>query len=198
MKDGKLNGTRLEYYEGGALREKTEYKNDLKHGRADGYFPNGNLQFEGNFEHDRRTGVFRRYYENGMLAEEHESYVGGDLEGIHRTFYPNGAPRSFFNYREGKQNGPAFSFDERGVMRRESYFLNDRFTGYRQLYKANGQPLYLEYWQDGVLLYWEFFWPLQFSMVKLNFLSFFNFAAKITGHELPYAPPTFPLYEYAA
>ena len=53
------------YYDNGALKEDTPYKDGKENGIGKVYYHNGNLLMEGNYKDDKLEGLFKEYYENG-------------------------------------------------------------------------------------------------------------------------------------
>jgi antitoxin component YwqK of YwqJK toxin-antitoxin module len=124
LQDGKWVGPKERYYENGQLREKQNYKDDMrdgtflsydedgqlaekrtyKDGKLDGpkewYYENGQLREKDNYKDDMRDGTFLRYYENGQLDVK-ETYKDGKLDGPYESYEENGQLWSKSTYKDG-------------------------------------------------------------------------------------------------
>ncbi|WP_328914317.1 MULTISPECIES: toxin-antitoxin system YwqK family antitoxin [unclassified Streptomyces] len=58
----------------------TTYRGGLEDGPTKGWYPDGELEFEGFVERGLPTGLWRSWHKNGQLAEEKE--FGGRLGGV--------------------------------------------------------------------------------------------------------------------
>ena len=54
----------------GMLTEITKYRNGLKEGEAQLFYPNGQLEIKGQFIGDKQDGLFTTYYRNGNVQSE--------------------------------------------------------------------------------------------------------------------------------
>ena len=74
----------------------------------------------GNFTDGKEDGEWKQwYYEPGKEEKDMRlnfigSYSGGDEQGLHRFFYPNGKPREERNYRSGVRDGVWKRWDVEG------------------------------------------------------------------------------------
>lgn len=125
-KTGKEDGKAYEYAEdgrpititdwrGGVLQRRLELnrydKAGLRQGFWQGYWPNGNVQWEGRFTDDKRQGIFKEYDPQGNLkelAKYDQDEVMPDaaetaLLDIKNTYYPDGKVASIGSYtKDGK------------------------------------------------------------------------------------------------
>lgn len=69
------------YDEKGKKTELTNYKNNLKHGKYESYFPNGNIELSQNWENGVKNGDVIFYYENGDIFIKGQ-YVTREKRGL--------------------------------------------------------------------------------------------------------------------
>ena len=69
-RNGKTEGTCVDYYKNGQLWFEVEHKNGLQSGSYISYYENGQLDCKGNNEIDRRDGEWFCYHENGNIRKE--------------------------------------------------------------------------------------------------------------------------------
>ena len=67
IKNGKMEGSWVSYYENGQLESKGNYKNGKREGPYLHYFDTGRLFFKGNYKNDKREGVFEGYNGDGSI-----------------------------------------------------------------------------------------------------------------------------------
>ena len=67
FKNGKADGTWVEYYNNGQVLYKYNYKNGKLEGAFVTYWKNGQLRSKGNHENGKQEGAFVMYRDNGRL-----------------------------------------------------------------------------------------------------------------------------------
>ena len=149
MKDGKLHGKMIEYYESGKIRKegtydnghkdgqwvvcyadggieyKGEYKNGKKHGKWVGYFASGELRYEGCFENDKSVGRWVEYYRDGKVKEE-INYKNGLFDGKWTYVDENGQLRGEGTFAMG--SGKWIEFDPTGKRLRRDSIETERIS----------------------------------------------------------------------
>ena len=96
-RQGKLNGESRIFYPEGSPSEVFEYRDGVKDGKWEQYYPDGKLKLKGNFK-------------------------GGDKAGPFQTWYASGTPMMSGQYRDGHQDGTWTFFDDKGkISRKETY-----------------------------------------------------------------------------
>ena len=80
IKNGKIEGEWLEYYENGQLKIKRNYKDGKLEGESLRYHKNGQLESKGNFKDDEKEGEWLHYRSNGKLWRKYY-YKEGKKDG---------------------------------------------------------------------------------------------------------------------
>ncbi|MBN2273197.1 MAG: hypothetical protein JXK95_02600 [Bacteroidales bacterium] len=111
----KKEGLSFYYYKNGLLKEKVEYKNNRRNGKATEYDMNGKIitiqQFSDGVLTDRqkinrsdkselKQGFWQEYYDNGRVKKE-MYYKDDVLNGQYKEYDENGNVNLVLNYREG-------------------------------------------------------------------------------------------------
>ena len=105
IKDGKLEGEWLEYYNNGELLAKSNYKDGKKQGEYVVYYKNGGTDITGNFKEGKKEGEWLSYYyKSGQLFNKN-NYKDGKKHGEQLLYYSNGQYMKKSYYKEGKKAG---------------------------------------------------------------------------------------------
>ena len=80
LKNGKKEGSWVEYFDNGQLVSKGEYKNGKEEGSWISYWKNGQLFSKGDFKDGKEEGSWVRYHDNGQLFSKGD-YKNGKREG---------------------------------------------------------------------------------------------------------------------
>lgn len=84
-----FSGTRLLYYESGALRLEGHYKNGVREGRRTFWYAIGKLEYEETYKHGKNEGPAHGWHKNGQIQYE-VTHVDGKEEILVRTWSSNG------------------------------------------------------------------------------------------------------------
>ena len=76
IKNGKKDGSWIEYWDNGKLRTKGNYKNGYREGLWVEYSHKGKLTSKGNYMDTMRVGFWEIYWENGQLMEKGDRQNG--------------------------------------------------------------------------------------------------------------------------
>lgn len=125
--DGKSQGKANYYYESGALKETTTYKNDLKDGPSLHYYESGNLRISTNYKNDTTDGYYKYYNLNGSLNAE--GWMKNNLSA-----------------------GTWHNYNENGTLSRDVYFVNDEINGPEKNYEADGKLDYINHYDLGMIV----------------------------------------------
>ena len=79
FKDGKRDGSWINYYSNGQLCYKGEYKNGKRYGSWFYYYNNGQLNSKGNFWLDDKEGSWVFFYKDGFIDEELSGTYKNDI-----------------------------------------------------------------------------------------------------------------------
>ena len=80
MKNGKKDGSWIQYHNNGQLFYKVNFKNGKEDGSWISYHLNGQLWDKGNWKNGNRDGSWLSYYNNGQLSYK-VNFKNGKLEG---------------------------------------------------------------------------------------------------------------------
>ena len=123
VKEGKKDGSWVEYFSNGTLMEKRNYKDGEKDGLVEFYYKNGQLRDKGNYKEGRLDGLWEYYYENGKLWEK-INYKSGKHDGLFEGYYENGQLRAKGNYKDEKEDGLWEYFSEGGSLKETETWIN--------------------------------------------------------------------------
>ena len=76
-------------------------------------------------------------YADGALREV-RSYRAGREVGVHRGYWPSGAPRFEYEYRDGLMHGRAREWHEGGGQYREARYVRGHEEGAQRMWSADG------------------------------------------------------------
>lgn len=124
MFDGRpLDGVVIERHGDGAVKERTEYRDGLRHGAARAWHANGVPRFERTYVRGREHGTHLGWYADGSAHFEY-TFVDGVHEGIQREWFPGGRLLREFNYRKGHEDGRQVMWNPDGSIR-ANYVIRD-------------------------------------------------------------------------
>ena len=104
LKNGRKEGSWINYYKSNKKRSEGKYNVGKKNGKWTYYYANGKIQQVGLYSSGKLSGVWKWYYETGELLKE-EFYIYGqpDGESIEFTIFGNIITKG--NYIEGLKEG---------------------------------------------------------------------------------------------
>ncbi|THF52707.1 hypothetical protein E6C50_00405 [Flavobacterium supellecticarium] len=89
----------------------------------------GNKVSEGKIVNKEHEGEWKIYHKGGKPVMTLEYYKNGKLDGIRKTFYPNGAIAEEVTYVNGVKQGIYKKYSDKGVVIEETGYFNDQFDG---------------------------------------------------------------------
>ncbi len=173
-KDGLLNGTKTEYFEGGmVVRAKMNFEMGKRQGAFINFYPNGKTKLAGKYYYDLLDSTINAFYETGTPKYTYH-YEKGVKNGYTITYYPNGnieqkvnvindAPQGFMKkfyeagnirleafYTQGVRNGMYYSYHITGQIAEESYFKNGLQDSISRYYdNVFGTLMKVEFYKNG-------------------------------------------------
>lgn len=103
--NGKLDGTRKEYFPGSKLKKEVNYKEGRLHGDFIVYNPDGDVLQQLSYDEGEKDGEWTYYYNDGSLLKI-ENWDKGTKRGVFKTFYIQGHLQSKEEYdRKGRKHG---------------------------------------------------------------------------------------------
>lgn len=199
-KDGEIHGKSTLYsggikfcvngYEDGKLVGVTYFDRDgnefAKAGNATGtfpvkgYYPEGQLFFEGNYVDGKEQGDWTYYFREGMQKSEYH-FENGKLQGPHKEYYKNGQVKFEQAYEDGEVHGYSkeyyihggikqegwyqhgfaeqtwISYYADGTIETENYFINGYLYGATNDYNVDGKIFSTHFYEDSDLKGLEFY-----------------------------------------
>ena len=111
-KDGKRNGTWIEYHPNGLVRAITSYVDGKKEGLFAELTENGQLKKRMYYHNDQKHGEYKEF--NYSTIMEYRTYKFGKLEGTVKIFYDNGKIMEEGSYKNGTRDGISKWYDKEG------------------------------------------------------------------------------------
>lgn len=161
--NGEIEGELIEYYHGGIIKSKRNYKNGHLNGTSCWYYLSGNLKTKSNHFYGSYHGEHLEYWENGALKEKsnyyqnslsgyyfsyHENgkphtncyYSGNLIDGLFYSYYDNGQLEFCLKYDKGNisQNGDTKIYYKNGNLKEITEYKNGKRTGNWKLYTESG------------------------------------------------------------
>jgi uncharacterized protein len=117
--NGKKNGINY-FYNDGFLEQQVPYINDSIDGTAYLYYPslkeeNRTINLVLDFKNNKIDGIRKEYNSNCILIEENQ-YKEGQLNGVSKTFYPQGMIKGIYSNENGNEIGTSKEFSPNGLL----------------------------------------------------------------------------------
>ena len=97
IKNGKLNGPTVRYYESGEKETVYEVEDDIVIGGT-GYFKTGEKKYDFKYENGERNGITIEYFKSGKKKMEW-NYSNDKLKGQSIEYFENGDIKEVWNYQ---------------------------------------------------------------------------------------------------
>lgn len=130
-----FDGIVRELYPGHAPRTELTIRAGRPHGRARGWYDNGQLEVEEQFVAGTSHGVRTRWHSNGAKKSE-AHIVDGSIEGVFKRWHDNGQLAATAEMQEGVPHGVSMAWDRDG-----------RLTA--RVVLEGGEVVSKEYWEGG-------------------------------------------------
>ena len=183
--NGKRHGLWKKYYKNGHLK----YVGKFNHGKEIGKFkhysalgskqpviirvfkPNSNIakvtfynlngkkESQGKMEDKKKIGKWIYFHKDGESIMIEENYVNGKLEGVYKTFYPDGKPTIIAWYKNGKLDGKYQRFSIKNKIYEDFTYKNGKRNGYAIFYnRLTGEKQEEGNYKDNVKVgLWKFY-----------------------------------------
>jgi antitoxin component YwqK of YwqJK toxin-antitoxin module len=123
-KDNLKQGIWIQYYPGGALKNKITFKDNRPDGYTITYFQSGKVNEEGIWHNNRWVGDYKLCYENGNVQHQFHYNDNGKRDGAQHYFYDNGKPMIDCTMTAGKQTGLQTEYYDDGSVKSKSTFVD--------------------------------------------------------------------------
>lgn len=97
----------------------------------------GVLESEGVMKGKDRVGKWLFYHSNGKSIMSEENYEKGKLNGIYKTFYPNGEPTEITSYKNGLLDGNYKKYSIKGLLYNDFNYSRGKLNGMAIYYKRS-------------------------------------------------------------
>lgn len=104
MRNGRLNGTVLGWFDNGQLQYRRTYRDGKEVGTHTGWHANGTRRFEYAYADGLMNGLAREWSEDGRLVSEF-NFVDGQESGQQQMWNADGSIRSNYVVRDGRRYG---------------------------------------------------------------------------------------------
>ena len=138
LKDGKVDGEKIEYKQDGVLKNKMLFKEDQLQ-KSTIYYANGNPKETTNYKTSKKDGLFENFSEKGIKIEE----------GFYKNDYKNGIWKRFDNedahllyettFTDNVKNGIAKEYNNANRISAEGMFKNNEKDGIWKHYNLAGK-----------------------------------------------------------
>jgi len=98
--DGKKEGVHIELTTNGQLQKRIFYHNDMKHGEYK-EFNYSTIKEERFYQYDKLEGTVKIFYDNGKIMEE-GNYKNGTRDGVSKWYDQNGNVTITYEYKNGE------------------------------------------------------------------------------------------------
>lgn len=128
---GKEVGTFKYYSASSSENPITVRKYHEKDGLADVQFftTSGILESEGLMKGKNREGKWLFYHSDGKSIMSEENYLDGRLDGVYKTFYPNGELTEITNYKNGLIDGNYKKYSVKGLLYNDFNYSKGKLNG---------------------------------------------------------------------
>jgi antitoxin component YwqK of YwqJK toxin-antitoxin module len=103
-----------------------------------GYYPTGELRYEGSYKKGKANGEWKHYYRTGAV-ETVSTYANDELNGKRTDYFKTGEVKDITTYEDGKADGYSVEYYVNGKIKEEGWYSG----GWRQqrwlTYYSNGE-----------------------------------------------------------
>jgi antitoxin component YwqK of YwqJK toxin-antitoxin module len=128
-----------EVYAQGQLTSLTEYDRDGRVLRSEEYYADGSRR-GGESTAKGKQGRYRETDDAKHLTLD-ANYENGVLDGVLKTFFPNGKTAQTATYKAGLKEGPEETFYPHGALRSRAIYRKDLLDGPFESFTPDGEPL---------------------------------------------------------
>ena len=124
--EGQPDGVAILYYDKkDAIFTREHWKDGDRHGLAERFFDNGQLQEREHWKNGVRDGVSEKWFRDGVLYRR-AHYTDGELDGLFERFHDNGQLETRENYKDGMREGVVEMWGSEGLLLYRWLYENDK------------------------------------------------------------------------
>lgn len=142
-------GVKKEWDENGYLESVINYRNGVRNGLSEHYYPNGQVASRTTFKYGEEDGPCETWHPNGQLRS-HMNYKNGKLNGLYERWHPNGQLSFRCNYYASKIDGLCEAWHPNGQLESRKHSHNEKLNGLFETWYDNGQYSQRVNYKNGV------------------------------------------------
>lgn len=135
--EGRPVGEMIRYYENGVVKARMIFQPDGDRSLALLYFNNSKPAAEGWYVNQIKDSVWTYYSEFDGSVRIREPYLDGVLEGVVRSYYPDGKISEEVTWKQNLKEGPWSQYYQNGVRRLSGHYKNGMLNGSYEVYFSN-------------------------------------------------------------
>ena len=136
-RQGKRNGTYLQFRSDGTLEQEVSYKNGKEDGIERWYRDDGTLEYEIPYKNGKKEGIGKWYRTDGTLSSE-SPYENNKIEGIVKWYRDDGTLEYEIPYKNDKKEGIGKWYRDDGTLEAETPYKNGVKDGIKKWYRSDG------------------------------------------------------------
>ena len=117
------------------LSHRVEYTAGKQNGKAQSFYPDGNIAEEIIWKDGIKDGACKQYFNSGQLKST-GIYISDKLEGAFASFYPSGKQEIEGAYRHGAPDGEWKRYDENGKLTSTIKYAGGKITNLEEMEAA--------------------------------------------------------------
>lgn len=157
--EGKPVGEMIRYFEKGAVKARMNFEPGSERSRVRLFYENGKPAAYGLYVNQGKDSVWTYYSEFDGTVRIRESYRDGKLDGVSRSYYPNGEISEEVEWKQGVKEGAWNQYYENGAPRLSGHYKNNLMHGTYEVYFPDGtvkiSGTYSENRSDGIWYYFD-------------------------------------------
>jgi antitoxin component YwqK of YwqJK toxin-antitoxin module len=156
--EGNPVGTMVRYYENGAVKARMEFEAGGDRSLTHLFYNNGKLAAVGWYTKQLKDSVWTYYSELDGSVRVREPYLEGKLDGVVRSYYPDGKISEEVSWKQNLKEGPWKRYYQDGTPRLSGHFKNGLQDGSYEVFYSNGtNQIKGEYLDDKSQGTWYFY-----------------------------------------
>lgn len=137
--DTGIEGVSREFYESGQPRSEAFYVAGKKHNLFTQWSADGSIWEKTQYKDDKRHGLSQRFFNNSKQLSTESMYQHGKQTGIEKTWFENGQLKSTTDMLDDKRNGWTKEYNENGILIRSAQFEQGKPIGTSKFFFDTGE-----------------------------------------------------------
>ncbi|MEA3462102.1 MAG: toxin-antitoxin system YwqK family antitoxin [Bacteroidota bacterium] len=136
--EGHPAGEMVRYYENGGVRARILFEAEGNRSHTQLYYESGKLAADGLYVNQAKDSVWTYYSDIDGSVRIREQYQEGKLEGMSRSYYPNGEVSEDVQWKQNEKDGTWKQYYENGLPRLSGHYEKGKLQGSYELYFSDG------------------------------------------------------------